>query len=332
MRSLNLLSALSAAAAIAGCTVSPQDSPAPLEGGGSSSPLPSSPPVIAVDPPPDEAGPPLEAPTDAAASATSGCPIEMVRVGGYCIDRYEAHLVIVDGTEPRTAPFAEPPKKTIRYEARSARGVPPQPYMSRVTSAQACANAQKRLCTLGEWQRACRGSKRQRYPYGLRLEPGRCNSGKPHLMRQLFGEDARRWKYDEHFNSPILSIAPGYLAHAGTYADCVSEDGAFDLVGNLHEWVAGMVDEDLVRGLEGEDIDRRKQSWRVGNGIFMGGFFSTRSELGPGCEYITIAHEPAYHDYSTGFRCCKTADEPGEPQPSKSDRIKGSRKSVPGAK
>ena len=25
---------------------------------------------------------------------------------------------------------------------------------------------------------------------------------------------------------------------------------------------------------------------------------------GPGCRYVTSAHELAYHDYSTGFRCC----------------------------
>jgi formylglycine-generating enzyme len=336
MRSLILVAALHAPISSLGCTVSPHDSaPAPLESRASASPI--APPTSsshAPPPKPSDAGTPRladpDTDADAGAAEVPACPPEMVRVGRFCIDAYEAHLVIVDGTEPRPAPFAEPPRKGLRYEARSARGVTPQPYVSRLVAAKACTHAQKRLCTLGEWQRACRGAKRQRYPYGLRLEAGRCNSGKPHLMRQLFGEDARRWKYDEHFNSPVLSIAPGYLAHAGSYSECVTEDGAFDMVGNLHEWVAGMVDEDLVRGLEREDIDRRKQSWRVGNGIFMGGFFSTRSELGPGCEYITIAHEPGYHDYSTGFRCCKTATD--SDQSAKSERMSGSRKSVPGAK
>jgi hypothetical protein len=39
----------------------------------------------------------------------------------------------------------------------------------------------------------------------------------------------------------------------------------------------------------------------------MGGFFSTHEQLGPGCKYVTYAHEPSYHDYSTGFRCCADA-------------------------
>jgi len=42
----------------------------------------------------------------------------------------------------------------------------------------------------------------------------------------------------------------------------------------------------------------------AGHGIFMGGFFSTKSQHGAGCRFITIGHDPTYHDYSTGFRCC----------------------------
>ena len=89
------------------------------------------------------------------------------------------------------------------------------------------------------------------------------------------------------------------------HAGCVSDLGVFDMVGNLHEWVRDMVDQDLMDQLAQEDVERREQPWSEGNGVFMGGFFSTTSELGPGCFYATVAHEPAYHDYSTGFRCCK---------------------------
>jgi len=49
---------------------------------------------------------------------------------------------------------------------------------------------------------------------------------------------------------------------------------------------------------------------QVGNGIFMGGFYSTTGELGPGCLFTTVAHDAGYHDYSTGFRCCR-AKNPG---------------------
>jgi hypothetical protein len=39
----------------------------------------------------------------------------------------------------------------------------------------------------------------------------------------------------------------------------------------------------------------------------MGGFFVDAKLNGPGCTYRTTAHAKTYHDYSTGFRCCKDA-------------------------
>ena len=66
-------------------------------------------------------------------------------------------------------------------------------------------------------------------------------------------------------------------------ADCVSEDGAFDMMGNLHEWTA----------------DRE--------GTFRGGYYMDTAINGNGCNYVTLAHDPSYHDYSIGFRCCAQA-------------------------
>ena len=59
----------------------------------------------------------------------------------------------------------------------------------------------------------------------------------------------------------------------------------FDLHGNLHEWVV--------------DAD----------GTFRGGFYVDVLINGPGCTYATTAHTSTYHDYSTGFRCCRDADD-----------------------
>jgi hypothetical protein len=50
---------------------------------------------------------------------------------------------------------------------------------------------------------------------------------------------------------------------------------------------------------------RKRLRANTGKGIFMGGFFSTTNQHGRGCDFVTMAHEPRYHDYSTGFRCCK---------------------------
>ena len=37
--------------------------------------------------------------------------------------------------------------------------------------------------------------------------------------------------------------------------------------------------------------------------------YGDAEQNGPGCHYVTSAHEITYHDYSTGFRCCADAAE-----------------------
>jgi formylglycine-generating enzyme required for sulfatase activity len=233
----------------------------------------------------------------------------MARIGPFCIDRYEAHLVTRGPSGELTPhPYVQRPEEGVRYEARSDAGVFPQGYVSRIDSESACRNAGKRLCTRMEWQRACEGDRGTTYPYAERWQPNRCNTDKAHLITLRFGPDSRRWHY-EQFNDPTLNQEPGFLAKTGDYAECVGDAGVYDLVGNLHEWVSDTVDAALMARFEA-DTSRSFQPCNVGNGIFMGGFFSTRAELGPGCKFTTVAHEPGYHDYSTGFRCCAGVPAP----------------------
>jgi formylglycine-generating enzyme len=244
------------------------------------------------------------APEPVAPSAPEpACPAKMARIEGYCIDRYEAHLVARAGGELRAHPHYRRLEEGVTYEARSEPAVFPQAYISRVEAQAACENAGKRLCSMKEWQRACKGALGATYPYGQRVEPGRCNTDKPHLLTLRFGPDPGRWAYAQ-FNDPSLSQEPGFLAKAGEYAGCASDAGIHDLVGNLHEWVSDIAGASFKARLDSEGIPRAFQHWAPGNGVFMGGFFSTHGELGPGCTFTTVAHDPAYHDYSTGFRCC----------------------------
>jgi hypothetical protein len=277
-------------------------------------------------PTPPSTSEPRDAGTDAAVPAPrraravtppGECAEGMARVGRFCIDRWEAHLVVRDAAgEPSKLPFFARPPEDGAYEACSEAGVMPQAYISRVEAQAACRNAGKRLCEKAEWQRACQGSLGNVYPYGERWQAKRCNMDKPHLLAARFGPDARRWHYDQ-FNDPTLNQTPGFLAPAGTYPECVGDAGVYDLVGNLHEWVSDTVDQELMDHLAAEQVERNEQPWRPGNGVFMGGFFSTHEQLGPGCKYITVAHEPAYHDYSTGFRCCAAAPVVKAPPPRK---------------
>lgn len=237
--------------------------------------------------------------------AEPACPSEMTPVGDTCVDRYEGHLLRRrdNGSLVKHPPHARPTGGV--FVARSEPGVRPQAYISRIEAASACENAGKRLCSVTEWYRACRGTNDTTYPYGANFVAGRCNVGKPHLLSIVHGKNAKAWQYDSHFNDPELDQRPGFLAATGEFSGCVSTYGAYDLVGNLHEWVSDRVDASMAQKLPLNDGLRRRLRRNTGKGAFMGGFFSTTNQHGRGCDFVTMAHEPAYHDYSTGFRCCK---------------------------
>jgi len=231
----------------------------------------------------------------------SPCPADMVAIEGYCIDRYEAALT-VDGI-PHPSNLLPP--ANANYQAISKPGIPPQAYISRDESERACRQARKRLCSLNEWFRACSGPEKWNYPYGNQEARGKCNTGKQHLMSLVFGgTDPMTWGYLTHFNNPNLDATPGFLAKTGEYQGCVGTEGVHDMVGNLHEWVADAVDWSLAAKIHLAPRLAEDLSVNNGHGIFMGGYFSTGNEFGFGCHYATIGHEAAYHDYSTGFRCC----------------------------
>jgi formylglycine-generating enzyme len=248
---------------------------------------------------------PVARPVPASAGSQVPCPPEMAVTAGVCMDRYEARVLErgEDGSLTPFPPFARP--KQGAFVAESRAGVRPQGYISQLEAASACQNAGKRLCTLKEWYRACRGEHDTRYPYGPAYVRGRCNVGKPHLLSLLHGSDPNAWSYERSFNDPELDRRPGFLAETGEYSGCVTSAGVFDLVGNLHEWVADRVDEGIAEKLPLKAGIRARIGRNRGKGVFMGGFFSTSNEHGDGCEYVTMAHERSYHDYSTGFRCCK---------------------------
>lgn len=249
---------------------------------------------------------PAPIPTRTAKAPPPPCPLGMVVGADVCIDVFEAHLVERGNGGAFTAhPHFERPVEGATYEARSEPGVKPQAYISRNEAAAACANAGKRLCSVTEWYRSCRGRADTLYPYGPKYESGRCNVGRPHLLTRFFGPDPNNWSYKLHFNNPKLDQEPGFLLNTGERDGCVSDYGVHDLVGNLHEWVADRVDLTLPKKIPLTNGIKNALERSTGKGVFLGGFFSTRDEHGEGCTFVTTAHEAAYHDYSTGFRCCR---------------------------
>ena len=221
----------------------------------------------------------------------AACFPEQIEIERFCIDAYEAYVVELDegGNESPHSPYMV--VERLRVRAKVAANVGPQAYISQVQATDACANAGKRLCTADEFLRACRGPDRTVfYPYGGRQRARAiCNEGKGSFVALTFGQDAQQWTYG-NFNDPQLNQLENGLAKTGTYDKCVSPERIFDLVGNLEEWV----------DKPGGPHDR---------GHFRGGWYGDAEVNGPGCMYVTSAHERTYHDYTTGFRCCTSASD-----------------------
>jgi len=208
----------------------------------------------------------------------AGCPAGMAHVDTFCVDRFEAALVevVANQTQP-WSPYVNPAGHTVR--AVSLRAAVPQAYISQVEASSACIAAGKRLCTDTEWLRACRGPTTTTYPYGNTRMPGVCNDARSvHPAVELYGT-SDSWIFS-HLDSPCLNQEAAGLDRTGALAGCVTAEGAFDMMGNVHEWTADPA------------------------GTFRGGYYVDTVLNGNGCLYATTAHDVSYWDYSTGFRCC----------------------------
>jgi sulfatase modifying factor 1 len=205
------------------------------------------------------------------APGEGGCPAGMLKVADFCVDKYEASLVLIQDLSS-WSPYQNPGSRRVR--AQSVAGAVPQGYVGGAQAAAACAEAGKRLCTDGEWKRACGGPSGTTYPYGNTREWGRCNDWRSqHPAVELYGSVS-------HLDGPCINQLHDSLDRTGARQGCVTAEGAHDMMGNLHEWTADPA------------------------GTFRGGFYVETVINGEGCQYATVAHDVYYHDYSTGFRCC----------------------------
>jgi hypothetical protein len=250
-------------------------------------------------------------------TAPGACPKEMVDTGVVCIDRYEASL-LDQSTRQLLSPYYPPDFRllgqiysTWELQRRSvgpesARNMPlpalsdfqrrgeyallavsekdsvPQAYLSYYSAKRACENAGKRLCSDEEWLRACRGERNQTHPYGADYRLGQCNVGSYQHPASVLHGLSSSGHLDPRLNLLVQESGERVLGRTGSKVSCRSAwgaDGAFDMVGNLDEWV---------------EADPPK---------FRGGFYARGTTRG--CDSEVKNHAPTYFDYSTGVRCCR---------------------------
>lgn len=225
-------------------------------------------------------------------SGQGGCPQGMVEVANFCIDRFEGTLVNKNTNEP-FSPYCSPSadgKATsgaiMNLKAVSLAGVVPQGYISGQQAEKACQNAGKHLCTQSEWLTACQGNVENKFPYGNEEVAGKCNYGRAHPDVKTAEAPNAKWDLTDPQVNKIYA-----LAATGSFGQCSTPQGVFDMTGNLQEWV--------------DDGDAGNPN-RFGGGYYGATLQQVIQEpaFGIGCGFQKVGHPTNHADYSTGFRCC----------------------------
>jgi formylglycine-generating enzyme required for sulfatase activity len=151
------------------------------------------------------------------------CPVNMVRVGPLCMDRYEVSVWTKPpssngksqgrqlGLTPDDYPCSYDGNDcTNKIFAASIPGVKPSAFLTWFQAQQACLSVGKRLPTNAEWQAAAAGTP---------------DTG-----------DA-----DDHVSTCNTDGEPMSFVPTGSRKNCVSNFGVFDMVGNAGEMVADWI-------------------------------------------------------------------------------------------
>lgn len=94
------------------------------------------------------------------------------------------------------------------YEYPNQPDQKPKDMVTQEMAARLCSDAGKRLCSVNEWQAACKGKDNLKYPYGTRYDQTKCVTDSKEAKRSGRAELCRSWW------------------------------GMYDMAGNLWEWTA----------------------------------------------------------------------------------------------
>ena len=241
----------------------------------------------------------------------ASCPPDAVQVGTTCMDKYEASVwrvpaptginqglvtKIQSGTATAAdlafagatqlgvgltddyAPCADSGQNcTNDVYAVSLPAVLPSANITWFQAQAACKNARKRLPSNAEWQAAVMGTP----------DPGPDNG------------------------STDCRTKDGFAVATGSRSACVSSDGAFDMVGNLLEWVADWVPRSTVCGTWSAGVTPTGDYQCLGGAettgepgaLLRGGNFHDGSSSGP--LSILGKFEPSFAFDGFGLRCAR---------------------------
>jgi len=197
------------------------------------------------------------------------CPQDMVDFEQFCMDRYEAPNI--QGERPFVAQTA-------------------------TDGEEWCLSKKKRLCRENEWLMACEGDEGRAYAYGNQWQSGTCNDEKTWR--------APNWSKIQQYPGPIGRQEVARLDQAepsGSFPNCVSPEGVYDLGGNVAEWVS--------------KTEFHTSQWEhVMMGCYWSGCYAQfRASKRSICRGSNAGHpgrRGLFRTYEAGFRCCLSKYRP----------------------
>ncbi|MEZ4269931.1 MAG: SUMF1/EgtB/PvdO family nonheme iron enzyme [Myxococcota bacterium] len=192
--------------------------------------------------------------------------------GRFCIDRFEA---ATDGAALGNVSQASDETISTTDGSTSARALvelaaSPAREISWYQAKSACMNAGKRLCTVDEWEIACRGPDQRIYPYADTLDESACNG--------------------------FFNFAAQNPLQSGSLSTCGSAFGVYDMSGNLEEWVETAT-------------PRTAGQTELEDRFVRGGSFKSNSNA-LACFGMEFHAPPSSTDIDRGFRCCADGPVP----------------------
>jgi sulfatase modifying factor 1 len=198
----------------------------------------------------------------------------------YC-DEYEPGFAKCLGTETAKHFCID------EFEHPNVRGALPTVMVTYWQAKSTCEQSGKRLCMDDEWTMACEGPERMPFPYGWRRDSSACNIDNPYIEPN---NDALFQLGKAHGHPELREQELNRLARwhgVGDRPRCVSGYGVFDMTGNVDEW---------AERSSGTYTSIPFKSTLKGGHWAKGARNRCRPE--------TATHDPAFHWYAHGFRCC----------------------------